>query len=112
MSNYMTGEPMIPPSKREIIKSNNGPVDWSIRSKCEKMETEQLEAVVREASRILNERKNARARKLIEKVCTALNELKEMGNVEFRMGCDYDAYVHDILEEVDHFDASMFNIRG
>lgn len=112
MSNYMTGEPMVPPSEREIIKSNSGPVDWSIRSKCEKMENEQLEAVVREASRILNERKNARARKLIEKVCTALNELKEMGNVEFRMSCDYDAYVHDILEEVDHFDASMFNIRG
>ena len=112
MSNYMTGEPMVPPSERENIKPNGGPVDWSIRSKCEKMENEQLEAVIREASRILNERKNARARKLIEKVCTALNELKEMGNVEFRMNCDYDAYVHDILEEVDHFDASMFNIRG
>lgn len=115
MSNFYTNpQPATNPPEvpGEIIKSNGRPIDWSIRSKCEKMENEQLEVVIREASRILNERKDARAKKLIEKVCTALNELKEMGNVEFRMSCDYSAYGHNILEEVDHFDASMFNIRG
>lgn len=115
MSNFYTNpQPLTNPPEisGETIKSNDVPINWSVRSKCERMETSELEAVIREASRVLSERKNTHAKKLIEKVCTTLNELKEMGNVEFRMSCDYDAYVHDILEEVDHFDASMFNIRG
>ena len=114
MSNFYTNpqpstNPPEPPGGS--IKSNGGTIDWSIRSKCERMETSELEAVIREASRVLSERKNARAKKLIEKVCTALNELKEMGNVEFNVDCDYECN-HDIIDEVDHFDASMFNIRG
>lgn len=114
MSNYITGEPMVPPSEREAVVRNGvsgGPINWPLREKCQKMDNAELESLVREATQILSERKNARAQKLIEKVCVALNELKEMGGVEFRFDCSYDAFVHDILDEVDHFRPEMFVIR-
>lgn len=107
--NYIDGEPLIAPSDR--IKTDGEPVNWPLRQKCEKMETAELAQMVREANRVLTERKNARANKLIEKVCTALNELKEMGNVSFTFDCD-EAYIHDILDEVAFFDKNMFKIRG
>lgn len=117
MSNWMTGEEMVPPSEREVplgganIVNPTGPINWPTRQKCQKLDNAELESLIREATQVLNERKDARAQKLIEKVCVALNELKEMGNIEMRFDCSYDAYIHDILDEVDHFRPEMFVIR-
>lgn len=125
MSNYhwLTGEEMVPPSERDYapaadkdsmkdknIKTNGEPINWSLRQKCEKMNSEELESMVREANRVLTERKNERANMLIKTVCVALNELKGMGNVSFSFDCD-ECYIHDILDEVDFFDKNMFKIR-
>lgn len=92
------------------IQTTGEPINWSLRQKCEKMNSEELESMVREANRVLTERKNERANRLIETVCIALNELKKMGNVSFSFDCD-ECYIHDILDEVDFFDKDMFKIR-
>ncbi len=107
MSNFYTN----PQPTTDPPNPPGGSINWSTRNKCEKLDNAELENLIREASRVLNERKDARAQKLIEKVCVALNELKEMGNIEMRFDCSYDAFVHDILDEVDHFRPEMFVIR-
>ena len=88
MSNYLTGEPMIPPSERELplgaanIVNPPGPINYPLRQRCQKMDNAELEAFIREAEIELARRKNERANKLIAKACAVLNELHEL-NVEF-----------------------------
>lgn len=116
MSNYITGEPMIPPSERELplgaanIVNPTGPINYLLRQRCQKMDNAELEALIREAEIELARRKNERANKLIDKVCAALNELKDIGNVSFIFKCD-EGYVHELLSETDVFTKEMFEVR-
>lgn len=116
MSNYLTGEPMTPPSERELplgaanIVNPTGPINYPLRQRCQKMDNVELEAFIREAEIELARRKNERANKLIDKVCAALNELKDIGNVSFNF-TRADGYVYDLLSETDVFTKEMFEVR-
>ena len=84
MSDYITGEPMIPPNEREITNIINptDPINH-LRQQYHKMDNAELEALIREAEAELVRRKNERANKLIDKACDILNELQSIGVVFF-----------------------------
>ena len=118
---WMTGEPMCSPSERDYpaaAKENSmadknikKPTNWSFSYECQKMEDAALESLILEAQRELNDRKFVQARKIIDRVCTDLNELRMMGNVDFIVhDCDgYDFYVFGSDE---FFDQDNFKIKG
>lgn len=100
--NYMTGEPMMPPSER-----NNPNVD--ILYTLSQMPTHELEAVIKKANEFVRNRQKEEAKGIIKRVVQDLERLREMGNVVFTIECESE-YMHDIFDEIINFN-DVFKIR-